>query len=254
MNMGLLGEIEEMFEARKPDAPAPEKLPSAPAPADLLIIDTAEPLTAHIAALSAARIGDARIGGVRRYLDPIGPDEAKVITKSELTALLTAGFTVGLVSEGWGDFAHGGISAGAGERDAKYVLAALAALGAPDWLSVAFAVDTDATVVQIRRLVLPYFAAIAGVFAENKRTAGVYGSGAVCSAVLSAKTAAWSWLACASKWSGTADYSAGSEWTLRQHLPSRIAGLDCDVNDLNPASKAAAQKIAFGRADVGAAA
>ncbi len=50
--------------------------------------------------------------------------------EAEAAAMAAAGMRLGLVNEGWGDFAHGGISAAAGERDATVSLEYARGLGA----------------------------------------------------------------------------------------------------------------------------
>jgi hypothetical protein len=187
------------------------------------VIDTTEDVTS---VLSALRV--AGVTGIIGYLNPLGPT-SKVVTQDRARAIGAAGMTLALVSEGWGDFAHGGISAGAGERDAAHAKQAVAALGVASPPTVYFAVDTDATQAQITKLVLPYFAAIRAAY--NGRV-GVYGSGAVCSAVLAAKTASLAWLACSTGWAGYQDLLKSGKWALRQHLPSYVAGVSCDVNDV----------------------
>jgi hypothetical protein len=189
------------------------------------IIDVNIDPTPHLAALKAA--GVATIIG---YLDPVGPRNPKCLTTARVKAIAAAGLRVGLVSEGWGDFAHGAISAGAGERDGAFAMKMAPALGAPDGACIYFAVDTDASAAQMRKLVLPYFAAIRAAFAPHLKV-GVYGSGAVCAAVLDAGSADLAWLACSMGWSGSRDFLGSRRWALRQHLLATVAGVPCDPDD-----------------------
>lgn len=94
---------------------------------------------------------------VIRYLSPINPSGEKCVKKPEAQALAAAGIRLGLVNEGWGDFAHGGISAGAGERDGAFCASYAPTVGAPHGACIYFAVDTDASPAQISKLVIPYF-------------------------------------------------------------------------------------------------
>jgi hypothetical protein len=83
--------------------------------------------------------------------------------------------------------------------------------------------------------VLPYFASIDAAFkalAPNLRC-GVYGSGAVCEAVMAAQLADFPWLSCSLGWSGSPAYFSSNRWVLRQHVPATIAGIDCDPDDAN---------------------
>lgn len=189
------------------------------------IIDVNVDPTSHLAMLKAAGV-ETIIG----YLDPIGPRNSKCLTAARVKAIAAAGLRVGLVSEGWGDFAHGAISAGAGDRDGAFALKVAPTLGAPDGACIYFAVDTDASAAQARKLVLPYFAAIRTALTPRLKV-GVYGSGAVCAAVLDAGVADHAWLACSMGWTGSRDFLASRRWALRQHLPAKVAGVPCDPND-----------------------
>ena len=202
-----------------------------------MIIDTAVNTTHYLPALKAAGVTT-----VIRYLNPLWPAGEKNIKAEEAHAMAAADMRLALVNEGWGDFAHGGISAGAGERDAAYSFSAAVDLGAMQLgviqsdACVYFAVDTDAMPGQITKFVLPYFKALSdyndahysGVF-----RIGVYGSGAVCDAVIRSKHASCSWLACSMGWLGSRAYRDSKKWTLLQHLPSLLHGLDVDTNEAN---------------------
>jgi hypothetical protein len=192
------------------------------------IIDTNVDTTASLSALRADGIAT-----IIRYLDPIGPANPKCIKATEARAIAAAGLRLGLVSEGWGDFAHGGISAGAGQRDGAWCARYAPSVGTPRSACVFFAVDTDAGTAQITKFVIPYFQAVRAAFAGSGYRVGVYGSGAVCGAVMADGLADLSWLSCSTGWSGSKEYLASNRWALRQHLPQRIAGLDTDPNDAN---------------------
>lgn len=193
------------------------------------IIDTNVVSTAHLPALKAAGIET-----VIRYLSPINPSGEKCIKPAEAHAIAAAGLRLGLVNEGWGDFAHGGISAGAGERDGQWCAGYVEAIGASKGACVYFAIDVDAGAAQIAKLVVPYFQSIRRSFpGQGEYRVGVYGSGAVCAAVMAASLADLAWLSCSTGWSGSQVYLASKKWALRQHLPATIAGIDCDPDDAN---------------------
>ncbi len=210
----------------------------------ITIIDTNVDASAHLAALKTAGIRT-----IIRYLDPIGPRNPKCIKPAEAHAIAAAGLRLALVCEGWGDFAHGGISAGAGERDGAWCARYAPTIGVPfarelqsggaganeNAACIYFAVDVDANAAQIRKLVLPYFEAIDVAFKQlaPKLRIGVYGSGAVCKAVIAAKLADLAWLSCSMGWEGSRDFFGSNTWALRQHLPQTIAGIDCDPNEAN---------------------
>jgi len=192
------------------------------------IIDTNHLTTNQIVHLKADSIES-----VIRYISPINPQGEKTVKAAEAKALADAGLRLGLVCEGWGDFAHGGISAGAGERDGEFCAKYARTVGAPDGACVYFAVDTDAGPADVRKLVLPYFSAIRSAFDGSKLRVGVYGSGYVCASVKAASLADLTWLSCSLGWAGSRTYLASNQWALRQHVPQVIANMDTDPDDSN---------------------
>lgn len=192
-----------------------------------MIIDLAIDATPHLPALAKAGVT-----GIIGYLNPHGTT-GKVVTPQRAKAIAAAGMSLALVSEGWGDFAHGDISAAAGRRDAEHALASLPLLGAPKNSCVYFAVDTDASTSQIISLVVPYFKAAFEVLANAGYRVGAYGSGAVCNAALAAQVCDLAWLAAPTGWLGSREFLAGKKWTLHQGLPMTLAGIDCDPDVAN---------------------
>lgn len=189
------------------------------------VIDVNVDVTKHLAALKSA--GVETIFG---YLNPLGQNE-KALTPDRVRAIRDAGLRVGLVSEGWGDFAHHGVSAAAGARDARHALRVAPTLGVTDEAVIYFAVDTDATWGQIISLVIPYFKAIRDNAAGCR--IGVYGSGAVCETLLQQQLAEKAWLSCSSGWLRSREFAVTEHWALRQHTPTRVAGVPCDPNEAN---------------------
>jgi hypothetical protein len=51
--------------------------------------------------------------------------------------------------------------------------------------------------------------------------------------VLDAKLAELAWLSCSTGWSGSKAFVQSDRWTLRQHLPALVGGLDADPNERN---------------------
>lgn len=192
------------------------------------IIDTNQNTTNQIVHLTADGLET-----VIRYISPINPAGEKCVKEAEARALAAAGIKLGLVCEGWGDFAHGGISAGAGERDGEFCAAYAPKVGASSNAGIFFAVDVDAASSQIKKLVLPYFGAIKTAFAGTSLRIGVYGSGAVCQAVIAANLADLAWLSCSMGWTGSRAYLAAKpkELVLVQHVPTILARMDCDPDD-----------------------
>jgi Domain of unknown function (DUF1906) len=204
-----------------------------------LIIDVAADVTAKLPALKAS--------GVRTvfgYLSSINPNGGKCLTPSRVRAIAAAGLRVGLVHEGFGGVGGRGISAADGDRDGRYCRVQAAALGAPKGACVYFACDQDFKLAQIATLVIPYFKTIRDVFAGTPYRVGVYGSGAVCAAVIGAGLADLSWEAQSRGWLG---YSAWLAKAAMVQGPEQILdGLDVDtdaaqgdIGDYVPFSEAA---------------
>lgn len=197
------------------------------------IIDTNQITTPQIGHLQADNIVT-----VIRYLSAINPTGAKCIQPAEARALAGAGIRLGLVHEGWGDFKpHGGlfpaISAQAGKRDATFCLNYAPTVGAPKGSCIYFAVDLDASPQQISQYVIPYFAAIEAVFLDSGYRIGVYGSGAVCKAIIASEAASLAWLSQSMGWTGSRAYLAlkPPELVLLQGAVTRLANLDCDTDE-----------------------
>ena len=238
----LVAEIEKLFATWRPAQPVPgvaapvqPSVAAVTAPAivypPLSVIDTNRNVTKIAAPLKSAGAVT-----VLRYISAINPAGEKTVKDAEARAIAAAGLRLGLVCEGWGDFAHGGISAGAGERDGEFCRDYLPKLGAPVSAIVVYAVDTDATAGEIAKLVIPYFRAV-NAAVGGKHRIGVYGSGAVCEAVMDAGLAVLSMTACSLGWSGTRAYLAANKQGLRQHLPGTNPmlaplHLDYDPNDV----------------------
>jgi Domain of unknown function (DUF1906) len=189
------------------------------------IIDTTEDVSSAASTLHA--LGVRTIMG---YLNPLG-QSGKVVTPTRAKALAAAGLRLGLVSEGWGDFAHGAISATRGASDAVSALRNAPLLGAPYGSIIYFAVDTDANNVQIMTLVVPYLRAIEQTFA-GVYSSGVYGSGAVCEAALDAGLVKATWLAQSMGWLRSREFALTRKWTLMQGMPMMLDGISCDGNTL----------------------
>jgi hypothetical protein len=194
------------------------------------IIDTNRDTTKHLARLQAAGIETV----IRYYARSMS---SKVIRRAEALAIGHAGIRLGIVYEGAGDRLSA-FSQDMGFKDAAFSRAyGSREIEQPAGSAVYFAVDFDAGASEIRSAIIPYFRGVARALAEDNGLpayrVGVYGSGAVCAAVLDAGLAELAWVSCSSGWSGYRAFVASGRWTLKQHLPAMIAGLDADANDAN---------------------
>lgn len=194
------------------------------------IIDTNRDTTKHLARLRAAGIETV----IRYYARSLS---SKVIRRAEARAIAQAGLRLGIVYEGAGDRLSA-FSQDMGFKDAAFSRSYGAReIEQPSRSAVYFAVDFAASAAEIRNAIIPYFRGVARAFAEDNGLpvyrVGVYGSGAVCAAVLDAGLAELAWVSCSTGWSGYRAFLASGRWTLKQHLPAMIAGLDADANDAN---------------------
>jgi hypothetical protein len=195
------------------------------------IIDTSRDCSARLKALRAAGIETV----IRYYARAMS---AKVIRRAEALAIAAAGLRLAVVYEGAGDRVSA-FSQETGARDAAFARRYGAGeIGQPAGSAVYFAVDFDAGAAQIRDAVMPYFRGVARAFGERNGLpvyrVGVYGSGAVCQAVLDAGLAELAWLSCSSGWRGYQSFLVSGRRHLRQHPPRMIAALEADPNDANP--------------------
>ena len=222
-----------------PPPPAPIPVPPLPAnpPSPLLILDTAQDVTAQLSALKALGYGT-----VIRYLTTNTASE-KCIKPAEARAIAAAGMRLCLVFEilgGVDNFANNDINLATGVEHAQFCLqyaptvgALPSSAGAGSGACIYFAIDTDATSTQIGALVLPYLHAIKTAMGNLYRV-GVYGCGAVCQAALGAGYADLAWLANAMGWNGSRAFKATNRWVLCQSLPATVAGLDTDPDTRQP--------------------
>lgn len=196
-----------------------------------MIIDTNRNTTRYLSALK-----NAGVTGIIRYDNRLGPNNEKQVKSPEARAIADAGLSLGIVYEGQGDRASA-FSRDSGRRDAAYSLGQMKARGQPPGSAVYFAVDFDAVGAQIGNNVLPYFRGVADSLVGSNVVVGVYGSGLVCRSVLDAGLASLAWLSCSMGWSESRAFAKTKRWTLLQHLPKDVAGIDCDANDLRPGAE-----------------
>lgn len=195
------------------------------------IIDTNRDTTKRLVQLRAAGVETI----IRYYARAMS---SKVIRRAEALAIGAAGLRLAIVYEGAGDKLSA-FSEEIGLRDAAFSRSYGAKeINQPAGSAVYFAVDFDAGAAEIRNAIIPYFRGVARAFAENNGLpvyrVGVYGSGAVCQAVLDGGLAELAWLSCSTGWSGYRAFLLSGRWSLKQHLPSAVAGLDVDADERNP--------------------
>jgi len=187
--------------------------------------DTPQNVTGQLGAIKAAKYDF-----VARYLSQ---SSWKVIGGAEAKAILQAGLALVLVYED-GPTTASYFSFGRGQADGLRAAQQAGLLGAPAGTVVYFAVDYDASAAEIGGVITQYFRGVAGGLktqaAENGilYEAGVYGSGATCAGITGAGLAQCGWLAQSTGWTGHDTYSG---WSIRQGMPTVIAGLSVDADN-----------------------
>lgn len=200
----------------------------------LQALDSPDPrhIVSNIAMLKAQGLKAAIL-----YISPINPSGDKTAKKDSISTILAAGIDVGFVCEGWGgssNFAHQDINATCGARDGAMCGHWLDQLGAPASTAVYPTVDNDASTAQITQLCLPYFHAFRTALPQKYRM-GAYGCGALLAALDAAELINFRWLSNALGWNGSRVYRDIGKWDIFQGLPTKIAGIDIDPDQLNPA-------------------
>lgn len=165
----------------------------------------------------------------------LGCDTATVITESKLQTLINGGYTfVGrylgryFTSEEKDRITRGGLfivslyegnpthigyfTESQGRTDATNAIAKAQSLGQPSGTPIYFTVDYDASASDVSGGIRIYLQAIKAVFAEkgNPYKLGLYGSGAVLTYFQNTYT--YTWLAGATAWRGSQDYTA---WAIK---------------------------------------
>ena len=193
-----------------------------------MIIDTADDTTANIPHLVADNVVS-----VIRYLTT-SINSTKLIKLPEARALGAAGIRIGLVFEVYGGADNvPDIDAPDGAADAAFCLKYAPTLGANNTSAIFFAIDFDADEDQVTREVLPYFQAIYAAVG-NAFYVGVYGSGAVCAAVIAAGYADLAWLSGSMGWRGSRAYLAAKPKELvlvQTQIDVTLANMNVDINE-----------------------
>src|SRR5215212_8672842 len=158
---------------------------------------------------------------VGRYYSRTTEIEGKKLTESEAQLISGAGLQIVAVYED-GPTSYGYFSSARGAEDAGGAIQQAQAVGQPEGSVIYFTVDYNATSSDITGNITAYFAAIAAAL-KGTYAVGVYGSGAVCAAILTAEYAEFAWLSQSTGWSG---YSQFTSWAIKQGPEQPICGLN----------------------------
>lgn len=196
-------------------------------------IDTTQNCAAHASALRAA--GYDFVG---RYLSR---STWKLIGAAEADALRGAGLSIVLVYED-GPTSPSYFSFGRGQVDGQRAATQAASLGAPATTCIYFAVDYDASAVDVNGCIGDYFkgvsSGLAGVTGTVPHyTVGAYGSGRTCRALQQAGAAQFTWLAQSAGWAG---YDPVGSWSIVQGMPVTVGAISGDPDRADTAYGAVA--------------
>jgi Domain of unknown function (DUF1906) len=143
---------------------------------------------------------------------------SKVITKAEARALSSKGTRIFTVYEDVGAAAQFELTADRGGQDASRAKAQAKGIGQPANTVIYFAVEGLPSGYRTADLpgIRAYFSGVTKALGKDY-TAGVYGDGIVCKALLDEGICTHTWLAQAS-WSfeGTTEFYAGKRWNLHK--------------------------------------
>ena len=199
-----------------------------------MIIDTSRRTTSKLSSLAAHGVT-----AIIRYYARFTKMPEKRLIRSEAEAILNAGMTVAVVHQAAGDhpaaFSHDSAIA-----DATYSRDyASKVIGQPAGSAIYFAVDFDADQRDVNNRIVPYFRAVRSVLQSSDElpnySVGAYGDGVTLETLLDQGLVEFTWISQSVGFPGSKQFKRSGRWTLFQHLPSEIDGLDLDVNDLNPA-------------------
>lgn len=166
--------------------------------------------------------------------------QAKAMRRPEALALARAGLKIGVVyqdTQNAASFFSQSLGLRAGTFAYDY---AVREIRQPPGSAIYFAVDFDALAAEVRDNVIPYFEGVKQAFhaASGGRpdyAVGVYGSGAVLTALTTTRLATRFWLCGSTGFRGFRDYLNSKKWHFRQFAPEEtLCGIHVDLNDINP--------------------
>lgn len=190
-------------------------------------LDTAQDCTTRIDCLKQA--GFEFVG---RYYNV--NNRAKNLTRAEAKAMSDAAlFIVSIWENGFPTTpAYFAYSKGVHDGTVAYHMAQLE-IGQPATTPIYFAVDYDASELDIQNPIAEYFRGIRAGFATISQGAplyeiGVYSSGCVCAWLRSQGLVSYVWLSQSTGWCG---YEAFTGWNLKQGPELIVCGLDADLDE-----------------------
>jgi hypothetical protein len=156
----------------------------------------------------------------------------KRLRNTEAHALRSAGVKIVAVWEDGSPTRPGYFSYAKGVDDSTSAYHDALVIGQPKGTPIYFAVDFDASQIEIAGVLNDYFRGIAAGFTaassgNPEHPVGVYGSGATCSWILGRGLATYSWLAMSPGWKGS-DFDG---WSIKQSRGDSFAGVEFDADE-----------------------
>lgn len=192
-------------------------------------IDTRTDLTAYAAELRSAH-------GIDFAMRYYSRTPSKNLGRNEAAALSAAGLQIGVVWETAG-IQDSFFNAAQGQKDGQGALDLAAQIGQPAGSAIYFAVDYNASQVELNGPVSDYFRAVNALLIPAGYQIGAYGSGACCETLKESKLATLGWLSQSTSFLGSREYAADKRYNLIQKLGSSIQvgkeALSVDGNESN---------------------
>jgi hypothetical protein len=168
---------------------------------------------------------------VARYY--ASPNSKKILTVAEAKAISAAGMRIVAVWEDGLPTSSAYFSYSEGVDDGTSAYNSALKIGQSAGTPIYFAVDYDATDKDIAGGINDYFRGVTDGFATISAHAavhsiGVYGSGAVCTWLLTRKMVTYAWLAQSTGWRGYRTFSA---WNIKQYRETTCCSLRVDPNE-----------------------
>ena len=185
-------------------------------------VDIATPCTENV----CGTLGSSHFEFVGRYLSQ---SKWKSLTETEVNRLHKNGLSIVSIFENSGQISE--ISANHGSAHAEYAMKAALTLGQIPGSAVYFAIDFDASEIQLRENVIPYFKAVCDTFSRiaSPYAVGVYGSGLVCQTIKQdLRIAKYSFLSKSTGWRNYTEYRETGSYDILQGKYISIANTTFD--------------------------
>ena len=165
------------------------------------------------------------ISFIGRYYSRTTHISGKKLTASEAQLISQGGIDIVAVYED-APTAYSYFTADRGTADANGALEQAAEVGQPEGSAIYFTVDYDASASEIAANIHAYFQAVAAALG-TRYLVGIYGSGAACTAMMSAGFAQLAWLSQSTGFSGTKTFT---NWVIKQGPEQSVCGLNSDTD------------------------